>query len=1058
MENAFENISWPFLVWIIFLTIITPSSANSEGIPDWENPEVIGFNKQDPHATKIPFFSREHAIAGQKLHSDYYYSLSGKWKFHFAERVADQAMGFDKSGFDASDWNDIRVPGNWQLQGFGQPMYINVGFPFDHNPPFVDHEQNEIGTYFREFHVPEDWDNRQIFIHFEGVMGSFYLWVNGQKVGYSQGSKTPAEFLITNYLQSGTNQIALQVYRWSDSSYLEDQDRWRLSGIFRDVYLVSTPQVHIRDFFARSVFDKEYKDARLVVDVEIENLGGSSARGLTVRGELVDSDGQTVPVAGDLQADIQFVAAGERARLEIETMVSEPRKWSAEIPNLYKLLLYLDNDKGETIEILSHNFGFREVVIRNRQLLVNGQPILLKGVNRHEHDPYTGRTISRQSMIDEIKLLKKSNVNAVRTAHYPNDPLWYELTDKYGLYIVNEANIESHSTGFRLDRSLANRPEWREAHLDRIRSVVHRDKNHPSVIIWSLGNEAGFGQNLIDGANWIRETDSTRPVQYLWDWAMDRWTHEATDMAVPMYSTVDQLRTYAEGNPDRPLVLCEYSHSMGNSLGNFEDYWNVIREFDVLQGGFIWDWVDQGLAETTDDGIEYWAYGGDFGEERHDGNFCINGVVMPDRKPSPSLPEVKKVYQDIITSLVDPAKGEIEVYNEFFFTDLVTFDLNWSLLENGHVIMTDRISLPDMGPQSKNTIWVPLDGLVKQPGNEYFLNLEFRLSESTSWAEKGHVVAYDQHPLPNESTGKSTGLSSEKQLVIETTPESYTLTADGLLVEINRKTGVLQRWDLDGVPIILSPLKSNFWRAHTDNDQSRGHGLKHLLSEWEHAAIQMSLEHIEASRIDDGSVQISASYNIPVGNTTYSKKYTVSGSGQIRIQTDINPDPDKAPMMRLGMQVKIPPSLENTEWYGRGPHETYKDRKTGALIGIYSEKTKDLAFEYVRPQENGNRTDVRWVSFTDSLGNGFIASGSPRMNFSAWPYTQQQLEEATHTWQLPQENSFFTLNLDYGQMGVGGDTSWMTTARPHPQYRLMPKPYSYEILLTPITGAKLDSK
>lgn len=1045
------------LIWVCLMPLSVWTCLGDER-PDWENPEMIGVNKERAHATLMPYANRALALRGQRQDSSFYQSLSGAWKFNWVRKPADRPTTFFDPGFDDSGWGLITVPGHIELQGHDMPIYINMfvnsfNFPFPIRPPYVNHDYNPVGSYRRTFEIPAHWDGREVFLHFEGVISAFYVWVNGQPVGYSQGSMTPAEFNVTPYLKSGENVIAAQVYRWSDASYIEDQDMWRLSGIYRDVFLYATPKVHIRDFFARAELDDAYRDALLEVSVEVINYSDKAAGVHTVAVELLDRAGKSVAVEPALEGRVAPLGATGEVTLDVKGTVSNPMKWTAETPNLYTLLLTLRDEKGKTIEMLSHNFGFRKIEIKNKQLLVNGQPVLLKGVNRHEHDPYLGKTQTVSRMIQDVELMKQNNVNAVRTSHYPHDPEFYALCDLYGLYVVDEANIESHGVGFELRNSLANKPEWRKAHLDRVESVVHRDKNHPSVIIWSLGNEAGFGRNLIEAADWVRATDTTRPVQYLWDWPMERWTHEATDIATPMYSTIRQLVQYAESDPDRPLILCEYSHAMGNSLGNFKDYWDTIRKYDVLQGGFIWDWVDQGLVKTTEDGRRYWAYGGDFGEPKHHGAFCLNGVVMPDRATTPKLPEMKKVYQDISVTPVDLNAGKVKVTNEYFFKDLSFVECVWQLLENGVLVKSQTVGLPTIRPQSSAEVTIPLGVAVPKAGAEYLLTVQFRLAEGTLWAPKGYVVAWDQFELPIRKPAEKVKVDTMEPVKLNEEAGRFVVTGRDFSAVVDKKTGALSSLEFKGTSIIKSPLMPNFWRAITDNDISEGNGLARLLGDWENAAENQTVKNVSARQVSGSVVEIVAESDIPVGKATYFNHYRIYGNGDVAITTDIKPDPDKQPMMRLGMQMQIPAQFENVQWYGRGSHETYWDRQSGAAVGVYAMKTRELAFDYVRPQENGNRTDVRWAAFYNDEGAGFAAIGDPLMNFSAWPYTQAQLTAATHTVKLPTETDFFTVNLDYKQMGVGGDTTWMTTARPHEQYRLEAKPYRYTITLRPFTRA-----
>jgi beta-galactosidase len=647
----------------ISLILLSPGGGVAE-VNDWENPEMIGRNNEPAHCTLVPYADTRSALTGTPETSPYYKLLSGKWKFHWVKNFAGVPKDFHKVDYDVSDWKHIPVPSMWQLQGYGIPRYLNTRYAFKADPPHVPTDYNPIGLYRTEFTVPADWERRQVFLHFEGVDSAFYLWINGQEVGYSQGSMTPAEFRITPYLRPGENILAAQVIRWSDGSYLECQDMWRLSGIFRDVYLFSTPTVHLRDFFVRSYLDGQNRDAVLSVVAMLHNYSHKPAGAHSVDVTLLDGKGNPVGKSPLMSDRIASISGSSDGTIEIRMNVSNPLKWSAEAPNLYVVMLELKDATGKIIEVERCNFGFRKVELTNGQLQVNGRSILIKGVNRHEFDPDRGRAVTYERMVQDIELLKRNNINAVRTSHYPDNPKWYDLCDRYGIYLIDEANIESHGIGYDPAKTLGNKPEWQLAHMDRTISMVERDKNHPSIIIWSLGNEAGDGINFEATSAWIHQRDPSRPVHY--ERAMDYRNHTArphTDIVCPMYAGIGWLQQYAKTGQDRPLILCEYAHAMGNSVGNLQDYWDTIEAYAHLQGGFIWDWVDQGLrksAKRTPDGAEsadYWAYGGDFGDQPTDGNFCCNGIVQPDRKPNPSLYEVKKVYQYIKVHPVDATAG-----------------------------------------------------------------------------------------------------------------------------------------------------------------------------------------------------------------------------------------------------------------------------------------------------------------------------------------------------------------------------------------------------------------
>jgi len=690
------------------------SGKISSAANDWENPDVIGRNKLPPTATMYRFDSSHEARKGTRDVSPYVKLLNGTWKFHWVKHPGQRPTDFFLESFSDADWKDIQVPSNWERQGFGQPIYSNITYPFDKNPPYIAGDNgNPVGSYRRTFTVPVEWsaDQRRMLLHFAGVESAFYVWVNGEKVGYSQGSRTPAVFDITDYLNSGENLLAVQVFRWCDGSYLEDQDFWRLSGIYRDVYLEGVPQVRIADFEVRTELDESFQDATLMVSTTLENAT-EETDDLTVEAELLDAAGDNVAT---FDSSVEC-PVNDQTDAKLSAEVANPAKWSAEHPHLYRLMLTLRDNEGAVVEVVPVNVGFREVDITDGLLRVNGQVIRVCGVNRHEHDPVTGHTISVESMIKDILLMKKHNVNTVRTSHYPNDPRWYDLCDKYGLYVIDEANIESHGMGYGRE-SLAKDPEWEKAHLDRMQSVVERDKNFPSIIIWSLGNEAGNGVNFEAAYRWTKDRDPTRPVQY----EQAGWHHWNTDIRCPMYAGIGGIVNYARRNPDRPLVLCEYMHAMGNSCGGFQDYWNAIDAWPALQGGCVWDWVDQGLLETDDEGNQYWAYGGDFGDKPNDGNFCCNGLVQPDRSPNPSLLEAKKAYQPVGITAVDPSQGIVKIANRYAFTALDSLQASWQLEEDGQVIQRGSLSKLATPPGEQEQVKIDFDTPDAKPQREYFV-------------------------------------------------------------------------------------------------------------------------------------------------------------------------------------------------------------------------------------------------------------------------------------------------------------------------------------------------
>ncbi|HMA63094.1 MAG TPA: glycoside hydrolase family 2 TIM barrel-domain containing protein, partial [bacterium] len=708
--------------------------CDHEGGHDWHNPKVFDINKIDPHATMMPFADIASAIENNRKESPFYKSLNGIWKFNWVKKPSDRPQNFYKTNFDVANWDDIEVPSNWELKGYGVPIYVNQPYAFSPNsrpdPPEIPHDYNPVGSYRRKFRVPNNWDGRQVFLHFGAVKSAMYLWINGQKVGYSQGSKTPAEWDITKYVNKGDNVLAVEIYRWSDGSYLECQDFWRISGIQRDVYLYSTPKVRIKDFFAKSTLDKNYEDGKLDLEVDLYNHFKNEKKDISLEVQLFN-DGEIV------YQDSRGCKLTQEKKINFSTTVKETLKWTAETPNLYSLVLILKKD-GEIIETVGAKTGFRTVEIKDGQFLVNGQPVLVKGVNRHEHDPVNGHVISRASMRKDIELMKRYNINTVRTAHYPDDPYWYELCDKYGLYVINEANIESHGMGYG-EESLAKDSEWMEAHLDRNVRMVERDKNHPSIVTWSMGNEAGNGVNFKKIYEWIHQRDGTRPVQY------ERAGLDTnTDIFCPMYASVDYIEKYGSEKQERPLILCEYAHAMGNACGSLSDYWEATRNSKYLQGGCIWDWVDQGILQHDQNGEKYFAYGGDLGPEGvpSDNNFCINGLVRPDRMITPKLKEARHVYQSIWVDLVNGfTEHKIKINNEYSFTNLKKYNIEWKIMENGKTIQQGEIDPVNVQALQSKVVELPVEEFDKVPGYEYFLNVNFSTTKAENLLKKGHQVA-----------------------------------------------------------------------------------------------------------------------------------------------------------------------------------------------------------------------------------------------------------------------------------------------------------------------------
>jgi len=1020
--------------------------------PDWENPEVVGINKEPGHCTLVPYGNIQTALKADREASPFYKSLNGNWKFHWVRKPADRPVDFYRPEYDVSDWREIPVPANWQMHGYGIPIYLNIRYPFPPNPPYIPHEYNPVGSYRREFSVPDEWKGREIFLHFDGVKSAFYVWINGRKVGYSQDSMTPAEFNITRYLKAGENTLAVEVYRWSDGSYLEDQDMWRLSGIYRRVYLLATPKVHIRDFFVRTDLDERHTDATLMVRPKIANYGEQNLKGWTIEAQVYDRQARPVlpePLVKDVQSIIgeQYPQRGNVRFAQLEARIRNPYKWSAETPYLYTLVLSLKDADGRVVETESCRIGFRKIEIKDGQLFINGKSVKLFGVNRHEHDPDHGRAIPVSRMIQDIKLLKQHNINAVRTSHYPDDPAWYDLCDEYGIYLIDEANLESHG----LKGYLSNIATWHNAFVERAVRMVERDKNHPCVIWWSLGNETGCGPNHAAMAAWIKDYDPTRPIHY--EGAQGRPKDPYyVDVISRMYARIPEIiRIATDPVDDRPMVLCEYAHAMGNSVGNLREYWDAIRSHKRLIGGFIWDWADQGLRKKSPDGRQFWAYGGDFGDKPNDGNFCCNGLVQPDRKPNPSLYEVKKVYQRIHVQPIDIQAGKFRICNEYDFLNLEFADISWELSADGNAIQKGMLPRLSLAPGAEGDVQVPFKEPKLQPGAEYWLKITFALATDTSWAKRGHVVAWDQFELALDvPPAPVIALNTMPPLTLRQTTQNITVTGRGFELRFGKGSGALESFLFEQKQLVASPLTPNFWRVPIDNDN--GNGMPRRLGVWRNAGPNRTVRAVKAEQLRPQVIRITSEATIPVGkNSNYKTIYTVYGNGDLIVDVTFTPGGDNLPdLPRFGMQMAMPAQFNTLTWLGRGPHETYWDRKTGAAVGLYSGSVNEHIHVYVRPQENGNKSDVRWMGLTNSDGVGLIAVGMPTIDVSAWPFTMQDLEKAKHIHELPRRDTI-TINIDYKQMGVGGDDSW--GARTHREYTLPAKPYRYSFRLTPYSPA-----
>ncbi|TAJ12856.1 DUF4981 domain-containing protein [Marinilabiliaceae bacterium JC017] len=1030
---------------LLFLSIFSLSAQKN----DWENQKVFSVNKEAPHAAFYSYADEAMAIKNNRESSPYFQLLNGTWKFNWVKTPAERPVHFYKESYDVAGWDDIKVPANWEVEGYGIPIYVNTTYPFamqNPQPPTIPHDWNPVGSYRRSFDIPTDWDGRQIFLHLGAVKSAMYLWVNGQKVGYSQGSKLPAEFDITSYIRKGNNTLALEVYRWSDGSYLECQDFWRLSGIERDVYLYATSPVRIRDFFFHPGLDDNYKDANFSVDVELKShLTGKSRCYLEAK--LLDGN-KTV---FSTKEKLMVYAKGEQ-RVNVSGFLADPKKWSAEMPHLYKLALTLKDKNGKLLEATSVNVGFRKIEIVGGQLLVNGKAVLFKGVDRHEHDEFNGHVMSEASMIRDIKLMKEHNINAVRTCHYPNDSRWYELCDQYGLYLIDEANIESHGMGYG-ERSLAKDTTWMDAHIDRTRRMVERDKNHPSVIIWSLGNEAGDGPNFVATSAWIHQRDTSRPVHY------ERAGQKAhTDIVCPMYSPIDHLIAYGRQVHERPFILCEYAHAMGNSVGNFQDYWDVIEKYDNLQGGFIWDWVDQGLVKYDENGVKYWTYGGDYGPEDipSDKNFCINGLVNPDRTLHPSIKEVKKVYQNVKIKPVDLANNKIVITNNYAFISLDRFRLKWVVTENGKEIMTGQKEQLNALPGEHEEITLNLDKIKQRPGKEYFLNVSLELKHDWDLVEKGTILATEQIAMP--VIRKKTVAKSTTPIKVQSRETEVIVLGDRFILRFDNEKGIITSMKYDGKEFIAQGPVPNFWKAPNDNDH--GFGMVKRLGVWRHAGANRQMEEMKVKKTGN-QIDVTYAFSLPDVESKLVLTYSVFGSGDVVINYDFKIGKKKLPMIpRIGMMMVLPKQFDQLTWFGRGPWENYPDRNTASFVGLYESNVADQFYPYISPQETGYKTDNRWMKLSDEAGNGVYVTASDHFGFSALHFKQEDMTQdgrgTLHTIDMKPRAEVY-LNVDHQLMGVGGDNSW--GARPHANYSIAPKNYKFTVRIKPFTnGESPDAK
>lgn len=1016
--------------------------------PWWLDPEVNEVNTMAPRAAFFAYETENLAKADQKARSERYLSLEGKWKFNFSKDHDKAPRDFYSLKYDDSQWTDFPVPGILELNGYGDAIYSNNGYPwrtqFRPEPPFVEERNNYTGSYRKMVTVPADWKGERIYLHVGSATSNLMVWVNGKFVGYSEDSKVSAEFDLTKYLTPGKeNLIAMQVMRWCDGSYLEDQDFWRFTGIAREVYLYARPQAHIADLFITPDLVNNYQDGTLEV-----KLNAVGAKGETVMFSLKDKEGKEVAA--------QTAKVGGNGEVKVNFDIKNPLKWTAETPNLYTLYTTLMDGK-QVAEVVPQRVGFRKVEIKNAQVLVNGQPVLFKGANRHELDPVTGYVVSMDRMLEDIRVMKELNINAVRTCHYPNDPRWYELCDIYGIYMVAEANIESHGMGYG-DKTLAKEPTYEKAHLERNESNIKIYKNHPSIIFWSVGNEAGYGPNFEKAYDLVKAYDPSRPCQY-----EQAGQNGKTDIFCPMYYDYGGCDKYSQGDNPRPLIQCEYAHAMGNSMGGFKEYWDMVRKYPKYQGGFIWDFVDQGLRVKNKQGKTIYAYGGDFGRyPTSDHNFNCNGIINPDRKPNPHANEVRYYYQNIWATAKDLKVGEVEVYNENFFKSLDDVELQWTLESEGKVLANGRNAL-DIPAQQKRV--VKLDGysLPADVKGEVVLNLDFVLKRAEPMLDAGYAVAREQFvvnpytfPTMESVLAVTSGKYDTRKVEKEEKVAWVTLSAGNTSVTFNHWNGWIDYLDVDGKPMLEEgyAITPDFWRAPTDNDY--GAGTQRKLHAWKNPEMKMkSFKVVENEGKAEKGVEVV--YDMPSVEATLTMTYTLTPAGELVVNEAMTVNKDakhKPELMRYGMQLVMPKAYNMLTYYGKGPGENYIDRNNGDRLGVYDAKVADQYWGYVRPQESGNKTEVRYWQVKDENGKGLEFYSFAPMECSTLNYLASDLDDGwdknahqSHSGDLTPRD-FSVVKLAVRQRGLACVNSW--GAIPLEQYRMPYQDYSFTYVIRPL--------
>jgi beta-galactosidase len=1047
-------------IWLV-LAIFNCFGTYAQIPPEIQDENVIGVNKLPARTAFWPAPDLQEAKKTDYDHAAWVKSLNGKWQFHWSPDPQSRPVTFFKPDFSRKDWATIEVPSTIERQGFGVPLYTNSVYPFKVNPPFVMDEpdpkyttfkqRNPVGSYCRTFTVPEEWEGKRIILHLAGSSSGTFVWVNGEKVGYSQDSRLPAEFDLTDFLVSGENFLAIETYKYCDGSYLEDQDYWRFSGIFRDVFIRAVPQTTLWDVYAQPKVNLANRKGSIALHYSAANFSGRTAKNYSLAVSVTSPAGKSVVDKKSFNLG-SFVQGFNNEVMLSEIDLGEVELWFDDRPLQYTVWVELKQN-NRVIEAYKLPVAFRKMEVSGNTLLLNGKKFKVRGVNRHEFSPHQGWTITRDEMIRDLELMKQANVNFVRNAHYPNDARWYELCDQYGIMVMDEANVESHGLSYHKRVLPGDKPGWTAACVDRMKRMVIRSRQFPSVVMWSLGNEAGYGNAF---SEMRKATLSSDPEKRLIQYAD---MNVAADMDSQTYPTIEWLKQHLQGKATRkgergestneeqhgkypsgkPFMLNEYAHAMGNSLGNFDDYWKLIYENDVLVGGFVWDWVDQALYKNTENPAEGFVYGGDFGDYPNNNNFCINGLVSADRVPHPHYYELQKVYQPVSFKLVNTKPLIIEFGNRQMATNLNEYNFRYQLIADGHEVAAGQLVATDIAPLTQKQIVIP-EAKDLDSTKECFLTVSFHLKEDCIWAKQGHVVAWEQFKL---TEGKSTNneisaLTFPASEKVETA-EFLQVKGTNFSIKIDKSTGMISEYLFNGNPIIRNKVRFNFWRALTDNDL--GWKVDQKMKVWENEGDQFQIKEFLTEVAGDNKIVQTSRYRFKNTQSDAEIRHTIYPDGKIRIDFELIIREGTPNIPRVGLQFEIAENRPDIDWYGRGPHENYQDRETSAAIGIYASKLKDFITSYVRPQENANRCDVRWISFKNSTNRLlFTAVDGEYFSASAWPYTQTVLSRAAHDFELV-PSGFTTVNIDCSQMGVGGDNSWGLPVLP--QYQLKPGKYKY---------------